>query len=102
MPRVDLSPRADDDLRGIWNFTADTWSEEQAERYVDDLIDAMEALAADPTRGRTAHELSIGLRRHRCASHVIFYREVTGGVRIVRVLHSSMDFAAHLANDEEP
>jgi len=39
MPRLDLSPLADRDVREIWEYTAETWSERQANAYVDDLFD---------------------------------------------------------------
>lgn len=100
MPRAELSPRADADLREIWRYTAETWSEQQAKTYLDGLFDMMEALASNPSLGRSADNISEGLRRQRCASHVIFYRIRTAGVLIVRVLHASMDFATHLANEE--
>lgn len=100
MPRADISPLADEDVCEIWRYTADTWSEQRAQRYVDDLFDMMEALASEPKRGRRADEISEGLWRQRCGSHVIFYREIESGVLVVRVLHQSMDFALHLANDD--
>lgn len=100
MPRAELSPYAEEDVREIWRYTVETWSEEQAQTYVDSLFDMMEALAAAPNRGRSADDISEGLRRQRCAAHVIFYRLIDDGIRVVRVLHQSMDFPAHLANDE--
>jgi plasmid stabilization system protein ParE len=30
------------------------------------------------------------VRRHEVASHVVFYEQRDGGIRIIRVLHSSM------------
>lgn len=99
-PKAELSPRAEDDVRDIWRYTAETWSEHRAQTYVDGLFDMMEALAAEPHHGRAADEIAEGLLRRACASHVIFYRAIDGGVLIVRVLHARMDFPAHLANDQ--
>ena len=36
MATYDLSLAAEDDLRGTWRYTYDTWGIEQAERYFDD------------------------------------------------------------------
>lgn len=100
MPSVELSPLADKDVREIWRYTANTWSDRQANAYVDGLFDTMERLADDPARGRSADDIKEGLRRQRCVSHVIFYRQVASGVLIIRVLHASTDFAAHLADND--
>jgi toxin ParE1/3/4 len=100
MAKVELSPSAEEDMREIWRYSADTWSERQANVYVDALFDAMDEAADAPNSGRRADDLSEGLLKKSCASHVIFYRERSDGVRVVRVLHKQMDFSAHLANDE--
>jgi toxin ParE1/3/4 len=40
--------------------------------------------------GRGCDSVSIGLRRIEHGKHVVFYRVVTGGILIVRVLHQQM------------
>lgn len=60
----------------------------------------MAELADAPDRGRSADEINPGLWRHRCESHVIFYRYADHGIDIVRVLHAKMNWAAHLKDDE--
>jgi len=100
MANATLSPRAEQDMREIWHYSVETWSERQAQTYSDALFDIMEDLAKAPERGQSAQDIAEGLRRQRCQSHVIFYRLVSDGVLIVRVLHQNMDFATHLANDE--
>lgn len=35
-----LTPAAQGDLDGIWDYTAATWGENQAVRYLEDLRDA--------------------------------------------------------------
>ena len=99
MPRAELSPRAGEDMREIWRYRCNTWSERQAQIYIDTLFDEMETMAMNPRRGRATEELSAGLRRQGCGSHSIFYREVADGVFVVRVLHRSMDHSAHVQDD---
>jgi plasmid stabilization system protein ParE len=48
--RYILSRRADRDLDKTWDYTADRWNDEQAENYIRQIRQAIEALAADPTR----------------------------------------------------
>jgi toxin ParE1/3/4 len=94
MAEYKLAPRAERDLEEIWRYTAGQWSVEQAETYVDSLIDAMEALAEHPLRGRAAEDIRPGYRRQNAGAHIIFYEPKDYGVAIIRVLHQRMDLDA--------
>ena len=54
MSRVTFSPAAIADIDGIWDYTAETWGVDQADRYTDDIRDACNDLAAGKKQGRTA------------------------------------------------
>jgi toxin ParE1/3/4 len=95
-----LRPSAEEDMLGIWQYSMLRWSEQQADKYANALFDAMQALADDPARGSARDEVRAGLRRYARGSHVIFYVADEAGAEIVRVLHASMDFSVHFANDE--
>jgi hypothetical protein len=41
-----LSPRPQNDMGSIWDYTAERWSDEQAERYARALQEAIETIAA--------------------------------------------------------
>jgi toxin ParE1/3/4 len=94
--RYRLSPEARADLEDIWLYTAERWSLEQADRYHNRLIDALEALADTPARGVAADHIRPGYRRLRAGSHVVFYLPLREGIEIIRILHSRMDFGHHL------
>jgi toxin ParE1/3/4 len=96
MAEVKLTPAAERDLENIWRYTADRWSVEQAETYLDSLLDAMEELADNPSRGRSAEDIRPDYRRQNIGAHVIFYKRATYGITVVRVLHQRMDFDEHL------
>ena len=91
-----LSPRARADLDGIWNYSVETWSAAQAERYLRQIADAFEILSADPRRGQDCSEIRRGYRKFATGSHVIFFRMNGGVVDVIRILHSRMDFARQL------
>ena len=93
-----LSKKALSDLRSIWNYTVETWSEEQADAYYRDLIQAFEAIANRPeSAGHSYEEVRSGYRGRHSGRHIIFYRVLKSGkVRIVRILHERMDFGRHL------
>lgn len=99
MAEYRLSPRAERDLKEIWNYTAAQWSVAQAESYVDSLIDTMELLAEEPSRGRSAEEIRSSYMRRNVGAHVIFYRQTDYGIAVVRILHGRMDFESQLGSD---
>lgn len=90
------SPAADADVRSIWDYTAEHWSEEQADRYVDDIRDACRDLAAGHKRGRPVPVRRAGYLKYRVESHLIYYRLEDAGLVVVRVLHTKMDAERHL------
>ena len=91
-----LSPKAREDLRGIWRHTTAHWGRAQANKYLRALGETFDRLAAKPDLGRSCNDLRPGYRRIKAQAHVIFFRMDGGGVEIVRILHQSMDFRRHL------
>ena len=90
MPKFVVSRPAGSDVRGIIRYTRLQWSAEQAARYAAGLRECFLKLAQSPGMGRGCDSVSIGLRRFEHGKHVVFYRIVTGGILIVRVLHQRM------------
>jgi toxin ParE1/3/4 len=91
-----LTPAAQRDLSGIWDFTEQRWNAEQAEVYVNELRAAIERIAADPDRGHACDEIREGYRRYRIGSHLLFYTESEHSVDVVRILHQRIDPTRHL------
>lgn len=91
-----LSRRAERDLDAIWDYSAYQWGREQANRYLEALRDSVKRVAAAPSRGRSFTVGRKRYRRYRSGSHLIFYRKTNRGIRIVRILHESMDHERHL------
>lgn len=86
-----LSRRAKADLLEIAWATELQWSEAQAEKYLGAVAQCFQMLAENPRMGRQCDSIAQGLRRFEKASHVIFYREVRGGIAVSRILHSKME-----------
>ena len=91
-----LRPKAIADLDSIWNYTVETWGEDQAERYLRMINDCFKTIAEDPERGRPCDKIREGYLKIRTGRHTIFFRKERSGVDIVRVLHQSMDIDTHL------
>ncbi|MFC9898520.1 type II toxin-antitoxin system RelE/ParE family toxin [Nocardia sp. NPDC127579] len=92
-----LSPAARADLRRIWDYTAERWSEDQAEQYLHALRHTIERAAANPRIGRPLDDIRSGYLKLTAGSHVVFYRITGAGiVHVIRVLHQRMDPGRHL------
>lgn len=96
MSRYALTPRAQADIEEIWNYTVAHWGDNQAEKYLRQLAEAMTYVAADPARGRACDDVRAGYSKYAVGVHVLFYRKAAKGVEVVRILHQRMDFQRHL------
>lgn len=98
MSEIIFSEKAKNDLNGIFEYTVKTWSEEQAVKYYNSLIDTCEYIAGSSSSiGHSYSEVRQGLFGYHCGKHVIFYRKLSSErIRIVRILHEKMDFGGHL------
>lgn len=92
MARYILTNKAVEDLSNIWNYTYEIWSENQADKYYQLIIETCQEIAKSPTIGRSYEEISKKILGLRVGKHVIFYRELKlKEIEIVRVLHERMD-----------
>lgn len=95
--RFQFTDRAIKDLTQIWNYTFDTWSESQADKYYDELITFCQTLADDPGRGRSYLQLIPKLKGAKINRHIVFYRTTSEStIEIERVLHEEMDLKSRL------
>ena len=93
--RYRLSPLAEQDLEGIWIYTAEHWSLEQADRYVGDIISTFDLIAEHPQKGRVV-QVRPGYLKFSSGSHDIYYKRGDRGVDVIRILHQRMDAQRHL------
>lgn len=92
MPGYKLTKKAVKDLSDIWNYTIDTWSEKQADKYYQFLLDSMTEIAENPTIGRNYNSISNHLFGFKAGRHIIFYRILNEDfLEITRILHEQMD-----------
>lgn len=92
-----LSPKARADLADIWDYGAERWGENQAERYTRVLTSAFADLAAGHRIGQPIDEVRPGYLRHRVGSHVVFFRRADAAtIDVIRILHARMDIDRHL------
>lgn len=97
MSRYVLTNAAAQDLDSIWDYSAETWSVDQADKYVREIRAACDALAKGEKQGRPAEEVRAGYQKLAVGSHFLFFRERGDAIiEIVRILHQRMDIPSHL------
>jgi len=97
MAKFYLTNKAVEDLREIWKYTVETWSENQAEIYYSLLIDSCQELANKPNQGKSYEVVEKNVLGFKTGQHLIFYRIVTEKeIEVLRILHGMMDMKNHL------
>jgi len=91
-----LSRKAEKDFADVYRYTFHEFGELQADKYTDSLETTFQLISDNPQIGRSADEISKGLRRHEHREHIIFYRIRQSEIFIVRLLHESMDITKYL------
>jgi plasmid stabilization system protein ParE len=91
-----ITPAAENDLVNIWLYIARD-NPDAAERVYQAAESTFESLAATPRMGTLYQSKRAQLEGMRCfpvskfQNYVIYYREHSQGIEIIRVLHSHMD-----------
>ena len=97
MKSLVFSSLARADLSAIWHYSRQTWSADQADRYVSSLMDACDDLAAGTKHGQSIADVKQDYFRVFVISHAIYYTyENASDLLIVRILHQSMDVNTQL------
>ncbi|MCP4053095.1 type II toxin-antitoxin system RelE/ParE family toxin [Winogradskyella sp. SYSU M77433] len=92
MAKYELTNKAVADLNGIWEYTLENWSENQADRYYDMLLDICQDIADNPELGKNYEGIKSDLFGLKANRHVIFYRKLElNPIEITRILHERMD-----------
>jgi toxin ParE1/3/4 len=94
--KFSISNRAQEDLVGIWKFSARAWGDEHADLYIDLLVLRFSWLTEHRGLWWERSEISSGLYCYREKSHVIYFKGAGELIEIVRVLHKHMDPALNL------
>jgi toxin ParE1/3/4 len=96
--RYIISAEALKDLEGIWLYTMETWSPEQADRYFRQVFEEIEHLTSRPRSGKDVSYIRKGYLRTKVQSHFIFYKinEKENCIEIIRILHQQMDIDTRL------
>ena len=95
---VRILPAARERLIQIWQYTSQTWDDEQADAYITGLIRSIEQLTENRGVWRTLEDLRFtGVFFVRIKRHYIFFRELSeGALGVITILHETMDLPGRL------
>ena len=96
MQAIRLANKAIEDLRSIARYTQKAWGREQRNKYLSKLDESFQMLAQEPYLGCACDEIRQGSRKHHVGRHLVFYRQGTACIEIIRILHERMDINGHL------
>ncbi len=93
MPRLEISPTANNDLIEIGVYIAQqSGSLERADSFLDSILQTCEMLSTHPEMGELREEFATGrYRSFSVGSYVIYFCPTSDGVRIARILHGARD-----------
>ena len=96
MPAFRLSAKSLEDLKSIGRFTLKSWGREQRNIYLSKLDESFHILAEQPHLGNARDDIRKGYRVYHVGRHLIFYRQKSTAIEIIRILHDRMDVETHL------
>ena len=96
MPVFRLSAKSLEDLKSIGRFTLKSWGREQRNIYLSKLDESFHILSDQPHLGIARDDIRKGYRVYHVGRHLIFYRQKSPCIEIIRILHDRMDVETHL------
>ena len=97
MANFKLTNKAVADLKSIWNYTFDNWSERQADKYYKVLIDNFNQISKNPSIGKNYPDIFDNILGLRVGRHIVFYiRNQDNEIEIVRIMHERMDLKSRI------
>jgi toxin ParE1/3/4 len=92
MAKFQLTNNAVEDLTSIWDYTCDNWSEYQADKYYQILVNCFNEILINPNIGKNYFGIADNLKGFRVGKHVVFYQVIDNDdLLVVRILHERMD-----------
>jgi len=91
-----VTPEAELDLETIYEYTFYNRGQIQADKYQDDIFDAMSQMQHNGEFGSKYIHADLDYRKLLMNRHLIFYRVVNNDCVVVRILHERMNLLFEL------
>ena len=99
MARIFLTNIAKREIREIARFSRLQWGTAQRDRYLTALEEKLALLAARPALGRPRDDIGAGLRSALCGRHLVIYRQVEDGIKVLHVVHTSREIGDQVRDE---
>ncbi|MGC1872277.1 MAG: type II toxin-antitoxin system RelE/ParE family toxin [Acidobacteriaceae bacterium] len=97
MKKYVLSAAAEADLNAIWEYIAED-NVDAADRWIDKLFDAFEAVGQNPNMGHRREDLTLfPVLFWPVAAYLVIYRVQGRSIEVVAVIHGARDIPLFLA-----
>jgi toxin ParE1/3/4 len=90
-----LTAKAMDDMRSIGRYTETNWGREQRNKYLSMIENCFHVIENQPEIGIVCNDIRAGYRKYHVGRHLIFYRQSSKYIDIIRILHDSMYIDTH-------
>jgi len=100
---VKIYQAAKERILEIWDYTEQTWGEDQADKYVRGLVEAINTAQSRRHQWRQVMDEALsGVFFIRYQHHYLFFRELSDGtLGVISILHENMDIPTRLREDTE-
>ncbi len=97
MAKYFFTNKAVEDLSNIYEYTFQSWSENQADKYYEELISFCQMLSENPTIGKNYSEIASDIFGFLANRHIIFYRILNvNEIEITRIIGANMDLKSRI------
>ncbi|MFC0344464.1 type II toxin-antitoxin system RelE/ParE family toxin [Epilithonimonas hispanica] len=97
MAKYLFTNKAVNDLSNIYEYTYHFWSENQADKYYEELISFCEMLSENPNIGKNYKEIASDIFGFLANRHIIFYRILNvNEIEITRIISANMDLKSRI------
>lgn len=91
-----LTEKAIEDMKNIGRYTQKRYGIKQRNRFLSMLDRCFHMLTREPDIGKACDDIRDGYRKYHVQRHLIFCRQRTTHIEIIRILHDRMDVESHL------
>ena len=97
MAKYFFTNKAVEDLSDIYEYTYQSWSENQADKYYEELISFCQMLSENPNIGKNYSEIASDIFGFLANRHIIFYRILDiNEIEITRIIGANMDLKSRI------
>ena len=96
MKQINFSDAAKAEIAAIGRYTKEKWGAKKCDIYLKKLFSGFATIQKSPLIGKARDEIYQNIRSFQIEKHLVFYLIKKNDIRIVGVLHESMEPTRHI------